>query len=33
MPFGLQTKGVVVGVAIGWLVLPRVLAAVQARKG
>ncbi len=32
MPFGIQTKGFVVGLIVGGLVLPRVVAAVSARK-
>lgn len=33
MPFGIQTKGLVIGVIIGAVVAPRVIAAVSARKG
>lgn len=33
MPFGLQTKSLIVGVVLGAVVAPRVLAAVSARKG
>lgn len=32
MPFGIQTKGLVVGVVLGAVVVPRVLAAVTNRK-
>lgn len=33
MPFGIQTKGLVVGLVIGAVVAPRVFAAISARKG
>lgn len=32
MPFGLETKSLVVGLLVGYLVLPRVLAAVTKKK-
>lgn len=32
MPFGLQTKSVIVGALLGAVVVPRVLAAVAAKK-
>lgn len=31
MPFGLQTKGFIVGLIVGGIVLPRVMAAVSSR--
>lgn len=32
MPFGIQTKGLVVGLVLGAVIVPRVLAAVAAKK-
>jgi hypothetical protein len=32
MPFGIQTKGLVVGLVLGAVVLPRVLGAVASKK-
>lgn len=32
MPFGIQTKGLVVGLVLGAVVVPRIVAAVASRK-
>lgn len=32
MPFDIQTKGFIIGVIVGAIVLPRVMAAVKAKK-
>lgn len=32
MPFDIQTKGLIVGILVGYLVLPRVIGAVAKKK-